>query len=98
MRSDQVQSAVDGEGIGDVVAYGVVVTPERGTGVVFSTPFITDVKQVIVTGCARFSLNFWGPRRKEVYVTRTTTYNLTANETLKKAGKTPIIIKLPTRI
>ncbi|MGA9586338.1 MAG: lytic transglycosylase F [Terracidiphilus sp.] len=96
MRSDQVQSALT-EGIGDVVAYGVVVTPEREKLVAFSTPFITDVKQVIVTGSALGSVSTFGDLGgKEVYVNPITTYyqNLqTANETLKKAGKTPIIIK-----
>lgn len=51
MRSDQIQKALT-EGIGDVVAYGVVVTPEREKVVAFSTPLMTDVKQIIVTGSA----------------------------------------------
>ena len=38
------------EGVGDVVAYGVVVTPEREELVLFTTPIDSNVKQVIVTG------------------------------------------------
>ena len=96
VRADQVQKALT-EGVGDVVAYGVVVTPERAKEVAFSTPFLTDVKQIIVTGAdygAASTLADLGGR--EVYVNPLTTYhqNLqTENETLKKSGKTPIIIK-----
>jgi membrane-bound lytic murein transglycosylase MltF len=96
MRADQIEKALT-EGAGDIVAYGVVVTPEREKQVVFSTPFLTDVKQIIVTGSdfgAAVTLQDLGG--KEVYVNPLTTYyqNLQmANETLKKSGKTPISIK-----
>jgi len=96
MRADQIQKALT-EGVGDIVAYGVVVTPEREREVAFSTPLLTDVKQIIVTesdfGAASTLAELGG---REVYVNPLTTYyqNLqTANETLKKSGKTPILIK-----
>jgi ABC-type amino acid transport substrate-binding protein len=38
------------EGVGDVVGYGVIVTPEREQKVLFTAPIETNVKQVIVTG------------------------------------------------
>ena len=96
MRADQVQKAL-AEGIGDIVANGIVVTPEREKLVAFSTPVLTDVKQIVVTG-PNFgtvsTLEDLGG--KEVYVNPITTYyqNLQAvNETLKKSGKPPIVIK-----
>jgi membrane-bound lytic murein transglycosylase MltF/predicted small lipoprotein YifL len=96
VRPDQVEAALT-EGVGDLIAHGIVVTPDREKRVAFSTPIQTDVTQIIVTGP-----NF-GPvstladlSGKEVYVNPLTTYyeNLQkANEGLKKDGKTPIIIK-----
>ena len=96
MRADQIEAALT-EGVGDMIAYGIVVTPEREKRVAFSTPIQTDVTQIIVTG------SDFGPVStladlggKEVYVNPLTTYyqNLQkANESLQKAGKTPIVIK-----
>jgi|HubBroStandDraft_4_1064222.scaffolds.fasta_scaffold00058_4 membrane-bound lytic murein transglycosylase MltF len=96
MRADQVEAALN-EGVGDIIAYGIVVTPEREQRVAFSTPIQTDVSQIIVTGKnfgAVSSLAELGG--KEVYVNPLTTYygNLQkVNETLQKDGKTPIVIK-----
>ena len=96
MRADQMEAALT-EGIGDMMAYGIVVTPDREKRVAFSTPVMTDVSQIIVTGP-----NF-GPVApladlggKEVYVNPLTTYyqNLQkANEALKNDGKPPIVIR-----
>src|SRR5271165_2925896 len=96
MRVDQIETALT-EGVGDMIASGIVVTPDRERRVAFSTPIQTDVTQIIVTGS-----NF-GPVSslaslggKEVYVNPLTTYyeNLQkANEALQKAGRTPIVIK-----
>jgi len=96
MRVDQVEAALT-EGVGDIIASGIVVTPDREKRVAFSTPIQTDVTQIIVTGSS------FGPVStladlggKEVYVNPLTTYyeNLQkANEALQKAGRTPIVIK-----
>jgi membrane-bound lytic murein transglycosylase MltF len=96
MRVDQIEAALT-EGVGDLIAHGIVVTPDREKRVAFSTPIMTDVTQIVVTGP-----NF-GPVSslaelggKEVYVNPLTTNyeNLQkANEGLKKDGKTPIVIK-----
>jgi len=96
MRVDQIEAALN-EGVGDIIAYGIVVTPEREQRVAFSTPIMTDVSQIIVTG-----KNFGAVSGvadlggKEVYVSPLTTYyaNLQkVNESLQKEGKTPIVIK-----
>jgi len=96
MRVDQVEAALT-EGVGDVIAHGIVVTPDREKRVAFSTPIQTDVTQIIVTGSG------FGPVSsladlggKEVYVNPLTTYyeNLQkVNQTLQQAGKAPIVIK-----
>ena len=96
IRPDQLEPALT-QGVGDIIAYGMVVTPEREQRVAFSTPLQTDVSQIVVTGSnfgAVSSLADFGG--KEVYVNPLTTYytNLQkANETLKKEGKAPIIVK-----
>jgi membrane-bound lytic murein transglycosylase MltF len=96
MRVDQIEKALT-EGVGDIIAYGIVVTPDREKRVAFSTPIQTDVTQIIVTGKnfgAVSSLADLGG--KEVYANPLTTYyeNLQkANEELQKAGRTPIVIK-----
>jgi len=96
MRVDQIEAALT-EGVGDIIATGVVVTPDREKRVAFSTPIQTNVTQIIVTGPnfgAVSTLADLGG--KEVYANPLTTYyeNLQkANEALQKEGKTPIIIK-----
>jgi membrane-bound lytic murein transglycosylase MltF len=96
MRIDQLEPALK-EGVGDMIAYGIVVTPEREQRVAFSVPLQSDVTQIIVTGP-----NF-GPVStladlggKEVYANPLTAnyQNLQKiNVELQKAGKKPIIIK-----
>ena len=96
LRPDQLEAALT-EGVGDLIAYGIVVTPEREKRVAFSTPIQTNVTQIVVTGPnygAVSSLADLGG--KEVYANPLTTYysNLQkANEALQKEGKTPIVIK-----
>ncbi len=96
MRVDQIEAAL-AQGVGDVIAYGIVVTPEREKRVAFSTPIQTGVSQIVVTGS-----NF-GPLStladlggKEVYVNPLTTAYINlqkVNEDLQKAGKKTIVIK-----
>ena len=96
MRVDQIEAALT-EGVGDMIASGIAVTPDREKRVAFSMPIQTDVTQIIVTGSS------FGPVStladlggKEVYANPLTTYyeNLQkAKEQLQKAGKTPIVIK-----
>src|SRR5581483_9804130 len=48
LRPDQVEAALH-RGVGDFIAYGLVVTPEREQRVAFTVPIQTDVKLVIVS-------------------------------------------------
>jgi membrane-bound lytic murein transglycosylase MltF len=92
----QVEAALT-EGMGDLVANAVVITPEREQRFAFSVPIQTDVAQIVVSGL-RFgsvsSLEDLGG--KEIYVNplMVSYENLQkANASLQKAGKTLIQIK-----
>ena len=92
----QVEAALT-EGLGDIIASGIVITPEREKRVAFSAPIQTGITQIIVSG-----LNS-GPASaiedlggKEIYVNPLTTYyeNLQKmNGSLKENGKKSIVIK-----
>jgi len=96
LRPDQVEAALT-QGVGDVVAYALVVTPERRQTVAFTVPIQTDVKQIIVSGPnlgAVSSLDDMGG--KQVYVNPlSASYQQLqkVNEGLQKAGKPLIDIK-----
>ena len=96
MRLDQIEAALT-EGVGDMIASGIVVTPEREKRVAFSTPIQTDVTQIIVTRTSQDPLSTLADLSgKEVYANPLTTYyqNLQkANEQLQNSGKAPMILK-----
>src|SRR5277367_3211943 len=96
VRPEQLEHALL-EGVGDVIAYGVIVTPEREKVVLFTTPIDSHVTQVIVTGPkAPPVATLEDLSGKEVYVNPLTVYseNLqTLNASLEKAGKPPILVK-----
>ena len=93
VRPDRVEAALN-DGVGDVIAFGLVVTPARQQRVAFTLPIQTDVKQIVVTG-----KNF-GPvtslndlAGKKIFVNPLTTYSQslnTVNASLKQQG-TPAI-------
>ena len=96
VRPDEVEADLT-QGVGDVVAFSLVITPERKEQVVFTVPIQTDVKQVIVSG-AKFgtvsSLEDLGG--KEVYANPlTVAYQALrqVNDRLQKVGKPLIVIK-----
>jgi membrane-bound lytic murein transglycosylase MltF len=86
------------EGMGDLIANAIVVTPEREKLAAFSTPIQTDVSQIVVSGSSFGSFSTLQELGgKEIYVNpvMTSYENLEkANETLQKAGKTLIQIRL----
>jgi membrane-bound lytic murein transglycosylase MltF len=49
LRPDQVEEALH-RGVGDFVAYGLIVTPEREQRVAFTVPLQKDLKQIVVSG------------------------------------------------
>jgi membrane-bound lytic murein transglycosylase MltF len=92
----QVEAALR-DGLGDIIAYGINITPSREERVAFAVPFQTDLTQIIVAGPK------FGPvsrledlSGKEVYANPIMSYydNLEAvSEALEKAGKPPIDVK-----
>jgi membrane-bound lytic murein transglycosylase MltF len=95
VRPDQAEKALT-EGVGDLIAYALTVTPQRQQRVAFST-IETDVKQIVVTGKG------FGPvsslqdlSGKKIFVNPLSTYpaNLAkVNDSLRKQGKPPILIE-----
>jgi len=96
VRPDQMESALL-EGVGDVIAYGVIVTPEREKLVLFTTPVDADVKQVIVSGPKAPPMNTLEDLSgKVIYANPLTVYfeNLQAlSASFQQAGKPPILVK-----
>ena len=96
VRPDQAEEALT-SGVGDLVAYSLIVTPEREQQVAFSAPFEVGVKQIVVGG------KKFGPitsvddlSGKKIFVNPLATYfqNLQKiNEVLQKQGKQPIQIQ-----
>jgi membrane-bound lytic murein transglycosylase MltF len=96
LRADQLGPALT-QGLGDLIAQGVVITPEREQKFSFSTPIAKDVKEVVVTGAALTSVSsFDDLAGKEIYVNPLTAYGgylKAINEDRTKAGKQPLIIR-----
>ena len=96
VRPEQLEQALL-QGVGDVIAFGVIVTPEREKQVLFTTPIDSHVKQVLVTGPKAPAItSLEDLSGKEVYVNPLTAYyeNLQLlSESLQKAGRPPILLK-----
>jgi len=96
VRPEQLERALL-DGVGDIVGYGVVVTPEREKVALFTTPIATNVKQVIVTGPKAAPVNTLEDLSgKEVFVNPLTVYyeNLQRlSQEFQKAGRAPILVK-----
>ncbi len=96
VRPDQPESYLT-EGIGDLIAFPLAVTPEREQQIAFSVPIQTGVKQILVTG------KDFGPvsslqdlSGKKVFVNPLSTYyeNLEkVNDSLRSQGKPAIMIE-----
>src|ERR1700741_5090633 len=100
VRPEQLEKALL-DGVGDVIGYGGIVTPEREQKVLFTTPIETNVKQVIVTGPKAPAIaTLEDLSGKEIYANPLTVYyeNLQhLSEALQKAGRPPILVKAADR-
>ena len=96
VRPEQLQAALT-QGLGDFIAAGVVVTPQRQQEVTFTVPIATDAKQIVVTGPTAAGIDKIDDLSgKEIYVNPITNYyeNLqNLNASFQKAGKPPVLIK-----
>lgn len=93
---NQIETALT-QGVGDVIAYASVISPERAQQVAFTVPLESDIKQVIVTGPDFGTVSsLQDLSGKEVYVNPLSTMYqnlLQLNATLEKAGIKPIKVK-----
>ena len=85
-------------GLGDLIAIPIAITPEREQRVAFSTPIMSHVTQIVVTGpSAPPVTDVQDLSGKEVFVNPLTVYP-TSLEKLSKSfesqGKKPIVVKL----
>jgi membrane-bound lytic murein transglycosylase MltF len=92
----QAEAAIT-QGMGDIIAAGIVITPEREKQVAFSTPVQTGVDQLVVSGPDFGEVNATADLSgKTIYVNPLTTYyqNLQKiSADLQKSGKPPIDVK-----
>jgi len=96
VRPDQMELYLT-EGIGDLIAYPVIVTAEREQQVAFSLPLETGVRQILVTGKKFGSVSsLQDLSGKKVFVNPLTTYfdNLQKiSDSLVRQGKAPILVQ-----
>jgi membrane-bound lytic murein transglycosylase MltF len=96
MRFDQLEAALN-QGLGDMIAQPVIITPQREQRVAFSSPLQKDVTQVVVTGSTLANISSWdGLAGKAIYVNPLTTYydNLKSiSDAQRKAGQPALDIR-----
>jgi membrane-bound lytic murein transglycosylase MltF len=95
-RPQLLEAALTG-GVGDFIATGVVVMPERAQRVSFTVPIAEHANQIVVTGPTGPELKrLEDLSGKEVYANPLTNYyeNLEKlSESFQKAGKPPILVR-----
>jgi len=93
---DQLEQALI-SGLGDLIAIPVAITPERQQKVAFSTPIMTGVKQIVVTGSSSAAVtNLDGLSGREVFVNPLTVYSESLqklNKSFEGKGKKPVIVR-----
>ncbi|MFE0019315.1 transglycosylase SLT domain-containing protein [Mesorhizobium sp. NPDC059054] len=93
MPRDQLIPALN-QGLGDIVAGSLTVTPERRSQADFSAPFESNVKEVLVTGpSAPAILRIEDLSGRDVHLRKSSSYYehlLAANDQLKTAKLAPI--------
>jgi membrane-bound lytic murein transglycosylase MltF len=96
MRPDQLEAALT-QGMGDVIAEGVAITPAHEKRVAFTVPVQRDVTQIIVTGKdVPLGAGFDDLTGKSIYANPVTVAYENLNrisEERQKAGKPPLTIK-----
>lgn len=97
VRPDQIENALT-SGVGDLIAYGLIVTPEREQQLTFSLPIETDVTQIVVGGKNFGTISSIADLSgKKIFVNPITTYYQSLqqiNSALQKQHKAPIQIEL----
>jgi membrane-bound lytic murein transglycosylase MltF len=96
VRPDQLESGLT-QGLADIIATGIIVTPERAQRVAFSALIESDVKLIVVTGPNFGPLTSLDELSGKVIYANPLTVAYERLEqlsaTIKKSGKAPIQIK-----
>jgi membrane-bound lytic murein transglycosylase MltF len=96
VRPDELEAALT-EGVGDLIAYGITITPEREQRVAFSIPTVRNASQVVVTGSALADVSsFDGLAGHPIYANPLTTYYnhlQKINEQRRSDGKPPLDVR-----
>jgi membrane-bound lytic murein transglycosylase MltF len=93
MRPDQLEAALT-QGVGDLIAQGVVITPEREQRLAFSRPLLKNVSQVVLTGSSLADVSsFDGLAGTPIYANPLTTYydNLQKLNDLRRSDGKPAL-------
>ncbi len=82
------------EGRGDIAAANLTITPERQKTVEFATPFLGDVRELVVTAADQPPVGSTADlAAREVHVRRSSAYYeslIALNDSLRKAGQSPV--------
>ncbi len=96
VRIEQLQQALL-QGMGDVIGFPLIPTPEREQLALFTAPIYPNVKQIVVTGPKLPHISTLEDLSgKEVYANPLTVYYQNLQQlsaSLQKAGKAPIVVK-----
>lgn len=84
------------EGRGDIAAANLTITPEREKLVAFARPFLTDVRELVVTSASQPPVATADDLSgREVQVRRSSAYHeslVALNDSLREAGRRPVTI------
>jgi membrane-bound lytic murein transglycosylase MltF len=96
VRPDQLEAALT-QGMGDMIAQGVIITPPREERVAFTVPIFRDVTQIVVTGKdVPLGTSFDDLAGKPIYANPVTVAYDNLNrisEERQKAGKPPLTLR-----
>ena len=85
------------EGLGDIAAGNLTITPERQKLVDFADPLIGDIDEIVVTGTNSPKLSHPDDLSGlEIYVRKSSSYYeslVSMNQSFKKVGKPEVVIK-----
>src|SRR5215831_17003968 len=96
MRPDELGPALS-QGVGDFIAAGIVITPGRQKHYAFTSPIMTNVREIIVTGRELANTRSLDDLvGRDIYVSPLTSFYdnlMKINEERAKAGKAPLSVK-----
>jgi membrane-bound lytic murein transglycosylase MltF len=96
MRPDKLAAALD-SGVGDFIAFGTQITPEREQKYAFSTPLQENVTEIVVTGPTKADAKSWDDLAgTEIYVNPLSVHYtrlMQISDERKKEGKPQLSIK-----